>query len=606
MKNLYAIVLLFMTSGFLFGQTSDDVLVRIGDRVITVEEFKYRYELTPQVNRKYNDDGKAKEELLYTLIAENLFAIEAEKAGYDTLQLMKRNYIPLEKMHVRDALYKKEISDKVKLDMKKFNEGLVLAQEKLFVDFIFAKDSTSISNAYSQISKDGKFDSLVTLIKNAEYVSDPYEVEYGKMYPHAEEAIYKLKMFEFTGPIKSPEGWYIFRLISKMPVIYKTLDEKISKVKKVVENRVEDSVYNEFWSNSFKEIKVTTDGSLFWYFAEELQKIISDVKNRQNIKDNEKIDLSNSDFALLRNNLHPDSLKKDFIKFEKDPITLEQFVTEFSFESFYTFTTDLNRIAAQLNSRVKRQIELELLTRQGYDLGMENLPEVKNSTDIWRENYLATLYLKDIVLSTELNENDFREYIKESSDSVLAETKVNIIEVLTDSLDVIKEALQIIDNDELLKTYAKKHTKRLRTIENNGEFGEFSISEFGEIGRIASTMEIGDVYGPLETSEGYSLFKIIDKKTVPIILDKSTISDENLRKLKYDKVVDKLENLAADLAEKYNVEINNELLNSLELLNAQMVVYRYMGFGGRILAFPYSSPFFKWKEKWEQKKKDIL
>ena len=67
-----------------------------------------------------------------------------------------------------------------------------------------------------------------------------------------------------------------------------------------------------------------------------------------------------------------------------------------------------------------------------------------------------------------------------------------------------------------------------------------------------------------------------------------------------------LDELTAELAEKYNVTINNDLLNSLDLLNSQMVVYRYMGFGGRMQAFPYSSPFYKWREKWEQKKKDLL
>jgi hypothetical protein len=36
-----------------------------------------------------------------------------------------------------------------------------------------------------------------------------------------------------------------------------------------------------------------------------------------------------------------------------------------------------------------------------------------------------------------------------------------------------------------------------------------------------------------------------------------------------------------------------------------MVVYRYMGFGGRILAVPMTTPFIEWVEKW-QKSKDSL
>ncbi|MDX1702053.1 MAG: hypothetical protein R3250_15615, partial [Melioribacteraceae bacterium] len=113
-------------------------------------------------------------------------------------------------------------------------------------------------------------------------------------------------------------------------------------------------------------------------------------------------------------------------------------------------------------------------------------------------------------------------------------------------------------------------------------------------------------YGPLNTESGYSLFKLIDKRIDTLKLDELNITDEIKITIRYEKIRENLENLTADLADKYNVTINNSLLNSLDLLNSQMVVFRYMGFGGRILAYPYSSPFYKWKEKWEQKKRDLL
>ena len=70
MKILLIITLIIYSSPALFSQNKDEVIATFGDREITVEEFRYRYEFTPQINRKYFDEGKAKEELLYTLIAE--------------------------------------------------------------------------------------------------------------------------------------------------------------------------------------------------------------------------------------------------------------------------------------------------------------------------------------------------------------------------------------------------------------------------------------------------------------------------------------------------------------------------------------------------------
>ncbi len=590
----------------LFAQSNKDVLVKVGNKVITVDEFKYRYEFTPQIERKHNDREKAKEELLFTLIAENLFAIEAEENGYDTLALIKNSYLPLEKMFVRDALYKQEISDKVELNLSMYNHGIERANLKLFVDFVYAKEETLIRVAHKFLETNTNFDSLVTLLKNVEYVAQPFEVTYGKMHRDAEDSIYNLSINEFTNPIESPDGWYIFRLLSKIPASYKSSDQKYSLVKNVVEARIEDSIYSNFRNDFFSNRKVTTDGLLFWYFAEEVQKVVEQIKQKNKIGENEKINFTNQDFVKLKNNLSPDSLSKPFIKLENHPISFEKFFTDFSFEGFTTISTDLNMIAAQLKSRVKRQIELELLTRDGYKNGIESLPEVKASTEIWKKNYLANMLMKDIVTKSELTDEDIKNYLSSNSSDSLSETKVNIIEVLTDSLEVIQEALSLGENDEALRKFAEIHTKREWTRKNGGEFGYFSVLENGEIGKIAESMNVGDIYGPLQTNEGYSVFKLIGKNKDKIDVAASKISNDIKLKIRYQKVTNELENLAVDLADKYGIEINKELLESLNLINAQMVVYRHMGFGGKVQAYPNSIPFYKWKEKWEQKKKELL
>lgn len=600
------IILLLSFFSQLLAQNEKDIIAKVGDKILTVDEFKYRFEFTPQINRKNSDNESAKDELLYTLIAENLFAIEAQRRGLDTLSVLKNNYIPLEKMFLRDALYQREIADKVELNIKKFNEGLKLASYKCFVDYVFAVEQQNIDSAYTLLKSNSNFDSLVTQLTNAEYVSEPYEVVYGKMYEHAEDAIYSLGINEFTKPIESPDGWYIFRLISKIPATFTSNDQKNSMVEKVVEGRVEDSIYNDFRTKFFADKRVTTNGSLFWYLAEGVQKLVLSIKTAENIEDGEKIPISNEQLSQFIQSLEKDSLDQDYIFFDKDPISLRDFLRDFSFEGFYTYSTDLNIVAAQLKSRSKRQIELELLTREAYKKGIASIPEVNISTELWKENYLATLLKRDIVLNTELTETDIKEYFKTQESDTLSQSQYNIIEVLTDDLEIIKQALSLSEDDEILKKFALEYTQRERTKLNGGEFGYFTVSEFEDIGKIVESMEIGDVYGPLQTEGGYSIFKLIDKKETKINAITTDV-DENIKRIvKYDKIMNQLENLAVKLAEENNVTINREVLNSLELLNVQMMVYRYMGFGGRIQAYPYSSPFYKWEEKWEQKKKDLL
>ena len=141
---------------------------------------------------------------------------------------------------------------------------------------------------------------------------------------------------------------------------------------------------------------------------------------------------------------------------------------------------------------------------------------------------------------------------------------------------------------------------------DNDELTFSPITEYGKIGKIAESMNAGDIYGPLQTEEGYSIFKLIDKRENDVSLDTLNISDETQNKIRYQKVMNKLEKQASDLATEYNVEVNEELLKSIDVLNIQMVVFRYMGFGGKILAVPNVTQFYNWKKKWELKKKDLL
>jgi len=54
------------------------------------------------------------------------------------------------------------------------------------------------------------------------------------------------------------------------------------------------------------------------------------------------------------------------------------------------------------------------------------------------------------------------------------------------------------------------------------------------------------------------------------------------------------------LANKYDVQLNDEALSSIKVLNTATVVYRYFGFGGRLLAVPMTVPNYLWVQPWQE------
>lgn len=594
--------MLFINITVTFPQQQDAILAQIGKNTITLKEFSERYQLSPHKKGNFDNDKKGMEEFLYTLIAENLFSLQAEEEGFDTSIAMKINFEPLKKMFLRDGLYKSEISKKIKVNSKELMEGLKLIDKKVKADFIFTESKEKINLLYNKLKNSNNLDSVIHTLNNIEKQSDVKEIAYGDMNKDIEQILFKQNKNSITKPIETPEGWYIFRIIDFIPNNFNSNDERINSVKKIIQDRIEDSLYNNFWNNFFHDKKITTSGTLFWYFVDNIHELIVKNKEKNNLSDKAKINVSPESILTLRNKLNSDSLNSVFINFNKNPLTLNDFVIDFAYEGFYTYSTDKKIIAGQISSRVKRQIELELLTRLAVKNGISQLAEVKTSTQIWKNHTLAMLFKKEILNNTKLSKRE----IDSLNINLFSEREFKVIELLSDSLSLIQKFLEHSDNNDSLKILAQKYSKRKNELNENGELGFFTFYDYGEIGRAVSIMKQNAVYGPIKTSEGFSVFKLIQTKEKKLNMSKKNIDNNLLNKLRYKKIINNLEDLAVKLSEKYKVSINKELLNKLDIKNQQMVVFQKIGFGGRVLAIPYITPFFNWKKKLEQKTKKTL
>ena len=129
----------------------------------------------------------------------------------------------------------------------------------------------------------------------------------------------------------------------------------------------------------------------------------------------------------------------------------------------------------------------------------------------------------------------------------------------------------------------------------------------GEIGQIAKNLSVGDIYGPIEIEDKYVIFKLIDKQEDSIKLPKefNEIKAELKKELKGQKISNKMIENTVKLANKYGVTVNEKLLFNLPTTNYNMMVYRYMGFGGRLLAVPLTPTFIEWVEKWQKSQQDL-
>jgi len=608
------LISLFLFHTEIFSQSFNQPYVaRVGSKVITDSEFLERYEFTPGFKRhiKQMDDSN-KLEFLFTLIAEKLLALEAKNLKLDTTEVMQFSRKAFERMFVRDKLFQEEIRNKISVTDKELIEATVKNNSKLYVNFLFSQDKDEIDQLFNYLKQGISFDSI--LIESPEYEEqrEPIEVQFGQMEETIEDSLFRMKIGEFTKPILTTDGWYIFKLVNKSQNLFLTDEDKENAKKtiaKIIENRKLIKRQKEFYAEYFRDKKIDVDGKLFEILAQKISSVFEYKRKNFTYQPNQPTYLDASDIIKIEKEIGDENLSKPFVKFQEQPITLKEFIRLLAFDGFNSKEYKINLIRASLDFQTKRFIEQELFYREGLKRGYHKLPEIQNEIEKWMDNYLFQMLQNQIVDSIQVTDEEVREYYEMMNQPKEFPTVVNIIEVLTDNLNIVDTVLSELKKGTDIRVLAAKYSIRDFTKGRKGEFGKFPVTSYGDIGRIAATMQVGDVYGPLKVPEGYSIFKLIEKDTAYVEKPKTfeQVKDQYRQDIAFQKAQMKLTDYTYNLALKYNIELNIPELDKIQTTRLPSFGIRNLGFGGKITAVPILAPNVEWAYKWimKQNKKVI-
>lgn len=586
-------------------------VAKVGNLSISDKEFLERYEMTPGLNRHRKSTTESQKiEFLFSLIAEKLWALEAQSLRIDTTEVMDFTTKNFEKMFVRDAFFTKEIKDKIVITNDELSEALKRNNSKLYVRFLFSNDQEEIYNLHSLLSSGISFDTILAESPEKEEQLEPIEVVFGQMDEAVEDLLYQLKLNEFTTPILTQDGWYIFYLVNKSEQVLSganAREDAEKNVRKIIEARRLIEYQKDFFVQFFNNKKVDVNPELFEILAKNISSLFEYKKNNFFIKDGDLINLEPTDVLKMEEVFGENLLKKPFIYFDENPVTFKEYLRLLIFDGYNATNFKLNFIRASLNDRVRKDIEKELIYREGVKRGYNNLPEVKSEIQTWRLNYLFNALKDKFRDSVNVNDQEVYNYYLSKNQPESYPMLVNIIEILTDELQTVEKVFNELESGVDFKDLAKKYNQREWTKKNSGEYGLFPISQHGEIGKIASTMSVGDVFGPLKLKEGYSIFKLIDKQEEKVIPPKpfEKFKDKYKEELTFKKLYNKITDYTYSLALKYGVSIDANLLEQIKVTNLPSFGIRYLGFGGKITAVPLIAPNVDWADKWIKHQQQI-
>jgi len=369
------------------------VLAEVDSRIITESDFVQRVELSPLPPDINIRTFRGREDALDLLIAEKLFAIEAEKAGLQNDPVFLHKIENVKRSAVRRELYRDVVQKKVKISEEDLKKAFNRMNEKNIVRFVQSKDINRI-NLWHRLLNDGMpFDTLLNKIAGKK-VSEKFnriEFTWGQAEPVIEDAAHNLNKGEVSEILKVSNGYIILKLenrIKNVMLAEEKYQSKKTTIDKIIRRRREAVRSGKFVEEFMKGKNVVLKGKAFNFMTKELEKQIEFNKKS---KSSPKVKmLVRKEVQLVQDNL-ANHLDDKLITFNGRAWTTGQFL-----EKLWMMEVPVNRQSPEkfrkgLQESIRIMVRNELLADEGMRRGLDRSENVQKELQMWRDNFLYVL-----------------------------------------------------------------------------------------------------------------------------------------------------------------------------------------------------------------------
>lgn len=598
-KSTLNILILGLFPVLIIYPQENNILAGIGDKVITEQEFKVRYELTPQLFRENKKIVKElKFEFLYSLIAEKLFSKYGDEIRLDTSAAVKESLEYFEEMFVRDALYKKVIRGKAKSKADSLLTFYLANANNVQMIYIYSEDLKEINNIYNLIKLGVSFDSLFAELKTDK--NDTLVVSVGELNKSVEDQLFPLPDGSVSNPIRMQDGWYIFKILRRYnPVLYKSKgwENDYKNSERIAIERAESELYNIYIKDFLSDKKMSINSKLLRIVASEIYSVLNNRYSEE--KSSPPYSLSIFDIPDIKKKLGSETLNLTIVDLVTKKYSVDNFISFLKFDILSVDKIINSYIFNALSNKLRKFAEYKMLADEGFRLGLQNSDDVKKQIQMWKDNYYMQLITSSFIDSADVTDQELQSYLQSSSKNIKTK-KVNIIQIFSENLETMEKILTEIESGKDFREIAEYYSSLYPVTQEKIESGYFSVNENGEIGRIADKMKINEIYGPVPVDNRFLIFKLIDIKEDSVKISLNA-NEELRRELGYKKQHKSFNNFISNLAVKYNLKIFPDVLNNIQVLSLQSIAYNYLGFGGRILAVPLLNMNMEWVQEWKNK-----
>jgi len=494
-----------------------DTLAKVGTTVITARDLIERIELMPWPEKeKPREHDSSKVKALNSIIAERMLAIEGKQLNVGNDEVAQLKMRAMEKLFVRDELFKREVKEKVTISEEEISDGLGKFEWELHIVAVGVKDRFAGDSLYRMLRRNRDLASTLQQYP-AGFVTavETVKVNFGGLDTSFEKEVYALGKKKFSKPfISQSYGWTVAVPLERTsnPVYEKmALEDRRHRVDESIRRKKERAIAEQYFNALLIPQKAKADSVVFKKFARGLRTLL--LRDSTAHKRSGVFAVTSEDVDELLTIFAPE-LKENFIEMEDKAMTFGEVIEAFRPERFGFPSLDMSRFEISLNGFVRTVVQSELVAREGFRQNLQYSERVRHDLGLWSNYWVSRYFMWSLSDTVRVNEQELVNTMMENLPMLGDIYRVNVQEILCDSMTTVQRVFESLAKGMSLDSLARKYSKRRAWAAAGGVSGYFPLSQHPELGCRAILADTGLLIGPVKLPEGYSVFKVLGKKRI--------------------------------------------------------------------------------------------
>ena len=323
----------------------------------------------------------------------------------------------MERVFLRDALYRKEVLPKVKISKAEISNGIKLSGYYYVLDAFYMPDSLAAMIFYKTVT--AKYNKNIYKVADSLHVNhDTLQIGYGESSELIEKSIFGYNAGYISKPTLTNDGWVIFNILYKdinKKYTGATAEDRTEMVRKIIEERKQIEQGYKYLISVMKGIQVKIKYDIFRPLVYYIKNLISSHHPTNYEPD---YYLTSSEIMMLREKFNSE-LSLPVLQFKGGELNLDYILDQIPLSGFAPKDTSLSEITESLHSALRFIVQNHFLEQRALKLGLENSGEVKYNVQMFLDAFRSTKIAEQVTDTVKVNRRQVTEYFNNHKDEVL-------------------------------------------------------------------------------------------------------------------------------------------------------------------------------------------